>query len=130
MLLHLIEHILRFGPPHVFATETFESYNSFIRDLSVHSNRQAPSRDIGYGFANANRIRHLVSGGKFVFRENIGQQADNEEARDDRGKSDALKLSQLRSVGPRVLELFQQDSVLRQLCGILVEERTIKSGHY
>lgn len=66
ILLHLIQHIRRFGPPLLFATETFESYNALIRCLSVHSNRQAPSRDIAVGFANANRIRHLSSGGKFL----------------------------------------------------------------
>ena len=32
----------------------------------MHSNWQAPSRDIGRAFANVNRIRHLLSGGKFL----------------------------------------------------------------
>ena len=63
--MHLIEHIRRFGPPLLFATETFESFNGVIRSFSIHSNRQAPSRDIAIAFANANRIRHLTSGGKF-----------------------------------------------------------------
>ena len=34
--------------------------------------------------------------------------------------------SKLRSVGPKVLELFQHDSVLRQLCGYLLEEQSSK----
>lgn len=31
----------------------------------MHSNRQAPSRDIARAFAQGNRIRHLLSGGHF-----------------------------------------------------------------
>ena len=65
IILHLVDHIYRFGPPLLFATETFESFNGVIRSFSVHSNRQAPSRDIAIAFANANRIRHLTSGAKF-----------------------------------------------------------------
>ena len=59
ILLHLPEHVHLFGPAILFSTETFESFNAMIRDLSVHSNCQAPSRDIGRGFANMNRIRHF-----------------------------------------------------------------------
>jgi hypothetical protein len=50
----------------LFATEAFESFNAIIRAKSIHSNRQAPSRDIALAFAQANRIRHLLSGGVFV----------------------------------------------------------------
>ena len=63
--MHLVEHIRRFGLPLLFATETFESYNGVICSFSVHSNCQAPSRDIAIAFANADCIRHLTSGGKF-----------------------------------------------------------------
>lgn len=31
----------------------------------MHSNRQAPSRDIADAFAQGNRVRHLLSGGRF-----------------------------------------------------------------
>ena len=65
ILLHLVEHIRQFGLALLFATETFESYNALIRSLSIHSNRQAPSRDIAQGFAHANCIRHLTSAGRF-----------------------------------------------------------------
>ncbi|KAI0723525.1 hypothetical protein C8Q76DRAFT_614464 [Earliella scabrosa] len=65
VVLHLVEHIRRFGPAALFATEAFESFNAVIRAKSVHSNRQAPSRDIAHGFAQGNRIRHLLSGGYF-----------------------------------------------------------------
>ncbi|KZP32183.1 hypothetical protein FIBSPDRAFT_1020441 [Athelia psychrophila] len=65
IILHLPEHIRRFGPAILFATETFESFNALIRSLSVNSNRMAPSKDIARGFAHANRIRHFMSGGSF-----------------------------------------------------------------
>lgn len=65
IILHLVEHIRRFGPAGLFATEGFESFNAVIRAKSVHSNRQAPSRDIARAFAQGNRIRHLLSGGFF-----------------------------------------------------------------
>ncbi|KAF9076936.1 hypothetical protein BDP27DRAFT_1209356 [Rhodocollybia butyracea] len=65
ILVHLPEHIRRFGPAMLFATEVFESFNAIIRAKSVHSNRLAPSRDIAWAFAKHNRIRHMLSGGKF-----------------------------------------------------------------
>jgi len=65
IFLHLTEHIRRFGPAILFATEAFESFNAIIRAKSVHSNRHAPSRDIALAFAQSNRIRHLLSGGCF-----------------------------------------------------------------
>lgn len=66
ILLHLPEHIRRFGPAILFATEAFESFNAIIRAKSMHSNRHAPSRDIARAFAQGNRIRHLLSGGRFM----------------------------------------------------------------
>ncbi|KAJ3720842.1 hypothetical protein DFJ43DRAFT_1001105 [Lentinula guzmanii] len=66
ILLHLPEHIRRFGPAMLFATETFESYNAVIRGFSIHSNRQAPSRDIALEFAGLNRLRHMLSHGLFL----------------------------------------------------------------
>lgn len=68
ILLHLPEHIRRFGPAMLFATEAFESYNAVIRAKSIHSNRQAPSRDIALAFAQGNRVRHLLSGGYIQVR--------------------------------------------------------------
>jgi hypothetical protein len=38
MLLHLPKSIARFGPPSLFATEKFESFNRIMRLASVHSN--------------------------------------------------------------------------------------------
>jgi hypothetical protein len=66
IFIHLTCHIRRFGPAILFATEAFESFNAIIRAKSIHSNRQAPSSDIALAFAQANQIRHLMSGGMFV----------------------------------------------------------------
>lgn len=68
IIRHLVDHIRRFGPAILFATEGFESFNAVIRTFSVHSNHKAPSRDIGRGFGSINRIRHLLSGGRFFPR--------------------------------------------------------------
>ncbi len=65
ILVHLPEHIHRFGPAILFATEAFELFNAVICGKSVHSNCLAPSRDIALAFAQGNWIRHLLSGGKF-----------------------------------------------------------------
>ena len=66
IILHLPAHVRRFGPAMLFATEAFESFNAVIRVKSVHSNRQAPSRDIAMAFAQGNCVRHLFSGGYFI----------------------------------------------------------------
>ncbi|KAF7320450.1 hypothetical protein MKEN_00829900 [Mycena kentingensis (nom. inval.)] len=65
VILHLPDHIRRFGPAMLFATEGFESFNAIIRSCSIHSNRHAPSRDIATRMARGNRLRHLLSGGLF-----------------------------------------------------------------
>jgi hypothetical protein len=49
-LLHLTRQIKCFGPLNNLSTETTESMNSSIRQQSINSNRQSPSRDIGYAF--------------------------------------------------------------------------------
>ena len=70
IFIHLPSHIRRFGPAILFATEAFESFDAVIRRAkSIHSNRQAPSRDIGRAFAQGNRMRHLLSGGYFIPKE-------------------------------------------------------------
>jgi hypothetical protein len=63
IIQHLVDHICRFCPTILFATEGFESFNAVIRAQSIHSNHHAPSRDIGCGFAPINHVHHLLSGG-------------------------------------------------------------------
>ena len=63
IVMHLPDHVRRFGPAILFATEGFESFNAVIRAQSVHSSHHAPSHDIARGFAHLNRTRHLLSGG-------------------------------------------------------------------
>src|ERR1700735_5106499 len=77
IFLHLTEHIRCFGPAILFATEAFESFNAIIRAKSVHSNRQAPSWDIGRAFAQGNHMRHLLSGGFFIPKESDAQPPSN-----------------------------------------------------
>lgn len=52
-------------------TEGFKSFNGVIRAESVNSNRHAPSKDIAVGFVNHDRIRHFLSGGVFLPRDQI-----------------------------------------------------------
>ncbi|OAV96922.1 hypothetical protein PTTG_08102 [Puccinia triticina 1-1 BBBD Race 1] len=61
MLLHLPESIERFGPPSLFSTENFESFNSLLRNASVHSNRLQPGRDIGLRFLDFQALRSITS---------------------------------------------------------------------
>ncbi|KAL0575042.1 hypothetical protein V5O48_006915 [Marasmius crinis-equi] len=72
VILHLPVHIRRFGPAILFATEGFESFNAIIRCCSIHSNRHAPSKDIGVAMAKGNRVRHLLSGGHFWLKTEEG----------------------------------------------------------
>ncbi|KAF5384421.1 hypothetical protein D9615_003216 [Tricholomella constricta] len=68
IIRHLMPHVQRFGPAILFATEGFEAFNAVVRNHSVHSNRLAPSRDIGRSMARHNRVRHVLSGGFFIPR--------------------------------------------------------------
>ncbi|KAJ3884694.1 hypothetical protein GG344DRAFT_91457 [Lentinula edodes] len=65
VLLHLPQHIRRFGPAMLFATEGFESFNAIIHARSIHSNCHAPSKDIAHSMACSNHMCHLVNGGNF-----------------------------------------------------------------
>ncbi|KAJ7469074.1 hypothetical protein FB451DRAFT_1177070 [Mycena latifolia] len=63
LFVHLAEHIHRFGPLILYATESFESFNLAIRLRSIHSSKHAPSLDIATAFSHLHAVRHLVSGG-------------------------------------------------------------------
>lgn len=66
VLAHLKYDIARFGPAILFATETFESWNSVFRSCSILSNHQSPSRDIAETLANMERVKHFISGGRWM----------------------------------------------------------------
>ena len=63
---HIIEHVKWFGPAVLFSTERYESFNRVFRLCSIHSNRQAPSRDIAHTSAHLDRCRHIMTGGKWL----------------------------------------------------------------
>ncbi|KAJ3933723.1 MAG: hypothetical protein NXY57DRAFT_1060372, partial [Lentinula lateritia] len=83
ILVHLPDHIRRFGPAMLFATEVFESYNAVIRAKSIHSNRLAPSRDIAWAFARQNQIRHMLSRGVFLDHTHISPDLDADKKFED-----------------------------------------------
>lgn len=66
VLTHLKRDIARFGPAILYATETFESWNSVFRSCSILSNHHSPSRDIAETLANMERVKHFVSGGRWL----------------------------------------------------------------
>ena len=77
IFLHLPSHICHFGPVILFATEAFESFNAVICAKSIHSNRQAPSWDIGRAFTQGNHMQHLLSGIFFISKESDTQPPSN-----------------------------------------------------
>ncbi|KAF8428888.1 hypothetical protein L210DRAFT_3327899, partial [Boletus edulis BED1] len=62
-LHHLPMFIKRFGPPILYSTERYESFNHVFRLASIYSNRQAPSRDACRLFAEQESVKHIVTGG-------------------------------------------------------------------
>ncbi|KAG2126564.1 uncharacterized protein EDB93DRAFT_1243814 [Suillus bovinus] len=62
ILLHVVNHIQRFEPAALFATEAFKSFNAVICAKSIHSNHCTPSRDIARSFAHGSRIRYILLG--------------------------------------------------------------------
>lgn len=67
ILTHIVNDVRRFGPSIGLSTETFESFNGVFRLCSVLSNRQAPSRDIGFNMADMARFKHIASGGTWLY---------------------------------------------------------------
>ncbi|KZT39377.1 hypothetical protein SISSUDRAFT_1061200 [Sistotremastrum suecicum HHB10207 ss-3] len=110
LLKHLTADVRRFGPPILYATEGFESFNAIIRDWSIHSNRQAPSRDIGIQAAEAACIRHLMSGGYFMHKM-VTEEAEEVAFRVQIG------------LGPRLL--MGDESVVRKRLGLEKTKRKV-----
>ncbi|KAF8966226.1 hypothetical protein BDZ97DRAFT_1657897 [Flammula alnicola] len=124
IILHIPAHIRRFGPAILFATESFESFNAVIRAKSVHSNRQAPSRDIAMAFAQGNRVRHLLSGGYFIPAHLLSTPLNETLPRPE-----MLVPTNWRTVGPGPLHLIHADQTVQNYLGLLaVGERTLSLG--
>ncbi|KDN47459.1 hypothetical protein RSAG8_03599, partial [Rhizoctonia solani AG-8 WAC10335] len=63
LLVHMPMYARRFGPLLGPSSERYESFNATFRATSVHSNRQAPSRDIANSFAVHDSVKHILTGG-------------------------------------------------------------------
>ena len=62
-LVHLPAFIHRFGPPIIFSTERYESFNHVFRLSCIFSNRRAPSCDSCNAFSAQDCIKHITTGG-------------------------------------------------------------------
>ncbi|KAI8983315.1 hypothetical protein BD414DRAFT_515805 [Trametes punicea] len=140
LILHLPEHIRRFGPAMLFATEGFESFNAVIRSHSIHSNHGAPSHDIAIGMAHHHRIRHLLSGGLFIAASDLDALEENvSTSRPDHPRSPWLSrlagsvdsIDHLRwcSIGPNVAKLLDADESKSDILGLLRVEITLAGRH-
>ncbi|KAH9945634.1 hypothetical protein B0H21DRAFT_693918 [Amylocystis lapponica] len=119
ILLHLVEHIRRLGPASLFATESFESFNAIIRAKSVHSNRQAPSRDIARAFAQGNRIRHLLAGGLFVPDEKLVPETSAQTTNDTvQNRTFVYDHHAWLQIGPGPADLVRGRSTVTQYLGL------------
>ncbi|KAG1773421.1 hypothetical protein EDD22DRAFT_998993 [Suillus occidentalis] len=124
IILHLVDHIRRFGPATLFATEAFESFNAVIRAKSIHSNHHAPSRDIAYAFAHGSRIRHILSGARVHVRDNandIHSDSDSPNPARAPGKPPEAKV-----VGNGPLSLIQRPNIVTEYLGLDAQVDTKK----
>lgn len=110
-------HIRKLGPASLFATEAFESFNAVIRAKSVHSNRQAPSRDIARAFAQGNRIRHLLSGGYFMYAPPLSEPS-NLVSSPSRRVPFSRKKADWRTAGLGPLSLVNKSNMVTEYLGI------------
>jgi hypothetical protein len=114
LILHILDHISRFGPAILFTTETLESYNAIIREWSIHSNRQAPSHDIAQHAAKAASMHHLLSGGYYPI---------------ETLSANGLTIKKWTTVGEGVKQLLEQSSLIQKKLGI-VKSKPIIIGEY
>ncbi|KAJ7348328.1 hypothetical protein DFH08DRAFT_1000016 [Mycena albidolilacea] len=111
LFVHLTNHIPRFGPLILYATESFESFNLVIRLRSIHSSKHAPSVDIASAFSQLHAIRHLVSGGYVLA--------------DEEGRNVAP-----RQAGPEVLAMLEDEEFIRFMSIEGLTDRSLRSGFY
>lgn len=123
-MLHVVDHIRRFGPAALFATEAFESFNAVIRAKSIHSNHCAPSRDIARSFAHGSRIRHILSGARILIHENTDIPSDSPDLSSDK-PADAINV---KVVGKGPLLLVQRPNIITDYLGLDTQTDTTKYG--
>lgn len=75
ILVHLIDHIKRFGPAAGFNKERYEPFHSVVRSALLLSNRRAPSRDIGLRLEYQECMKHIISGGRWINAQRHVQEA-------------------------------------------------------
>ncbi|KAG1749271.1 hypothetical protein EDB19DRAFT_1629684 [Suillus lakei] len=119
IILHLVDHIRRFGPAALFATEAFESFNAVIRAKSIHSNHRAPSRDIAYAFAHGSRIRHILSGARVHIRDNANDIHSDSDSPNPARAPD--KPPEAKVVGNGPLSLIQRPNIVTEYLGLDVQ---------
>ena len=142
ILLHLTEHIRRFGPAALFATEAFESFNAVIRAKSIHSNRHSPSRDIARAFSHGNHIRHILSGAHILLCKSelpstIGvpptqrtySSFPSSSLRSDPEVVNAQEAGLWWNIGPSLLGLVSQPNIVADYLGLDSPEKA-KLGMY
>ncbi|KAG1784306.1 uncharacterized protein HD556DRAFT_1251521, partial [Suillus plorans] len=137
IILHVVDHIRRFGPAALFATESFESFNAVIRAKSIHSNHCAPSRDIAHSFAHGSRIRHILSGARILIRD-PNTKAHNSESNSpvqfevSNSSSDihGLPKSEVNVVvGKGPLTLIRRPNIITDYLGLDTLQDTTKYGN-
>lgn len=121
ILVHLPNHICRFGPAVLFAMELFELYNAVICGKSIHSNWLALSRDIGLAFAQGNRIQHILSSS--YFRCSPSEDSTGQSLQD---KTDT---HMMESYGPRLRNLASGDNTLTSFLGLAALHQPQISKH-
>lgn len=107
VLVHVLDDIKRFGPPPRYSSETFECFNGVFRLSSVHSNHQAPSRDIAQKMAGIECVRHIATGGYWWDEDN----------------------AQWVRAGDEVLALFRESPLLQHHFGCTTQIPSAIPGH-
>ncbi|KAL9931362.1 hypothetical protein V8E36_009759, partial [Tilletia maclaganii] len=64
LLSHLCDHVRSFGTASMFHTERYEANNTIIRNVSILTNRTAPSLDIMKRLELQAMLRFIVAGGE------------------------------------------------------------------
>jgi len=115
MLLHLPESVRRFGPPSLFASEKFESYNGVLRAASIHSNRHSPGRDIANTFSNYQAMR-LVLSGAYMWDDKSKKYTKPSHQVTELFKNDhhVQKLMGLNEPGPTIFPELREHKVLEE----------------